>query len=427
MSRRASGFAVAMSAVLSIATASTPSYPLGAYDSTGIRRLHAFAQRQQYGAAALPAGALLPLEAVRLRLAAAGHEFDITEATAPHPSLQQGLDAIFADRDANYSVALLDITDQDQPRYAAINETRTYLPGSIGKTLVVAGLLDALARAFPDTADRRRVLRDTWITADGFAQTDSHAVPIVDVEAGTLEYRPIRTGDRFNLYEWIDHALSPSSNAAGATGWKHAMLLRAFAAQYPPAAELADNFFSSTPKATLTQLALDALEDPLRVAGLDTTQLRQGTMFTSGGQAIVPGVRSYASPRELLRLLVRIEQGRLIDSFSSLELKRLLYFTKRRYRYAVSPALTNAAVYFKSGSYYRCAAEPGFRCRQYAGNVDNVMNSIAIVENPAAPEPGQTQRRYLVALMSNVLRKNSAEDHRDLATAIDRLVARLNP
>jgi len=54
------------------------------------------------------------------------------------------------------------------------------------------------------------------------------------------------------------------------------------------------------------------------------------------------------------------------------------------------------------------------------------MNSVAIIENPAVPEPGETQRVYLVAMMSNVLRRNSAADHRDLATEIDRLIASLH-
>ena len=116
----------------------------------------------------------------------------------------------------------------------------------------------------------------------------------------------------------------------------------------------------------------------------------------------------------------------LVDEFSSQEIKRLLYFTRRRYRYAVSPTLNDAAVYFKSGSFYRCEEEVGFQCRQYAGNVTNIMNSVAIIENPAIPEPGETQRVYLVAMMSNVLRKNSAEDHRDLATEIDQLIAGLH-
>ncbi len=318
----------------------------------------------------------------------------------------------------------MDITNPAAPRYAAIDETHTYLPGSVGKALVATGLLDALARAFPDPGVRLQVLRDTSVLADEFVNTDSHSVPVVDMSARTLKNRAIAPGDRFTLFEWIDHALSPSSNAAGATIWKQAMLLRSFGSDYPPSPEQEAAWFESTPKSELTELSLEALEAPLRAAGLDTSQLRQGTMFTRGARAYVPGVRSLASPRELVRLLVRIEQGRLIDEFSSLELKRLLYFTRRRYRYAVSPALNDAAVYFKSGSFYRCRAEAGFRCREYAGNVQNLMNSLAIIENPAVPARGETQRVYLVAMMSNVLRKNSAEDHRDIATAIDRLIAR---
>ena len=44
------------------------------------------------------------------------------------------------------------------------------------------------------------------------------------------------------------------------------------------------------------------------------------------------------------------------------------------------------------------------------------MNSIAIVETKG----GQV---YLVALMSNVLRKNSAVEHQSLATFINAIVA----
>jgi hypothetical protein len=42
------------------------------------------------------------------------------------------------------------------------------------------------------------------------------------------------------------------------------------------------------------------------------------------------------------------------------------------------------------------------------------MNSAAIVETPA----GQDQLYYMTALLSNVLRKNSAADHQELARAI---------
>jgi len=118
-----------------------------------------------------------------------------------------------------------------------------------------------------------------------------------------------------------------------------------------------------------------------------------------------------------------MEQGRLVDVFSSREIKRLLYMTERRIRYASSPALQDSAVYFKSGSLYSCKAEPGFKCKKYHGNVKNYMNSVAIVETPA----GVGRLYYIVTLISNVLYKNSAVDHQTLATYIHRLIEADHP
>ena len=94
--------------------------------------------------------------------------------------------------------------------------------------------------------------------------------------------------------------------------------------------------------------------------------------------------------------------------------------TQRRIRYASSPALSPAAVYFKSGSLYKCKPEPDFKCLKYHGNVTNMLNSVAIVEHPA----GKGQLYYMVVVMSNVLRKNSAVAHQTLATRIHRLIER---
>ena len=117
---------------------------------------------------------------------------------------------------------------------------------------------------------------------------------------------------------------------------------------------------------------------------------------------------SYGTARELMRFLLRLEQGRLVDEFSSREIKRLLYVTERRIRYASSPALATSAVYFKSGSLFECEQGLGLSCEPYRGNVKNYMNSIAIVESPA----GERQLYYMVTLISNVLRKNSAASTR---------------
>ncbi len=93
----------------------------------------------------------------------------------------------------------------------------------------------------------------------------------------------------------------------------------------------------------------------------------------------------------------------MVDAWSSLEMKRYLYMTKKRYRYVYAPELAEAAVYFKSGSFYKCRPEEGFTCAKYSGNVENLMNSVAIIESPAARGPDQ--KRYIVALLSNVLQR----------------------
>jgi len=113
----------------------------------------------------------------------------------------------------------------------------------------------------------------------------------------------------------------------------------------------------------------------------------------------------------------------LVDEWSSRQIKRLLYMTERRIRYASSPALADAAVYYKSGSLYKCQKEEGFNCGPYRGNVRNYMNSVIIVESPA----GERRLHYVVTLISNVLRKNSAGEHQAIATRIQRLLQEMHP
>ena len=115
----------------------------------------------------------------------------------------------------------------------------------------------------------------------------------------------------------------------------------------------------------------------------------------------------------MMKWMTALESGKVIDPQSSLEIKRLMYMTDRRIRYAHAPVLDSAAVYFKSGSLYGCRA--GTSCGKYRGNRMNYMNSVCIVEQPDGA-------RYLVALMTNVLGRNSAYDHQLLATRIDRLM-----
>lgn len=400
-------------AVLLAAAAIASAYPLDAFKRTGIRRLEGYRlalEGKVRNVRPVPKGGQWREAEIRLRLE--GRDVAFNEKD---PGLQKGLERVFAARDTSYGVALLDITDPARPRYAAIRENYRQLPGSVGKILVAAAVLDALARAHPRIQDRERVLRETFRAAGEFIVTDSKTAPFYEPGLEAVTNRALRTGDRFNLWEWLDHMLSQSSNAAGSFLWKETMLLRHFGAKYPPSEADERAFLKQTPKPELGRISLETIESPVEAAGLDRGALRQGTLFTRRGAALIPGASSYATPLELLRWLVRVEQGRMVDAWSSLELKKLLYFARARYRYAAAPALNNAAVFFKSGSFFQCKPEEGFQCRQYMGNVTNIMNSVAVVESGG--------RVYLVALMSNVLKINSASEHMAIAGEIERLVA----
>lgn len=393
-------------------------WPLDGFDETGIRRVEGsrLADQGVIRDVTQPPGARLPTAAVDLRLLGRTR-LDLPE---PDPAFTAEIVALLGADAPSYGIAVLDLSNAEQPRYAEYRGDYLQNVGSVGKLVVATAFFQALADAWPDDLEARgRVLRSTAVTADAFAHHDHHTVRLFDPDTRTLQRRTLRDGDTGSLYEWLDWMLSVSSNSAASMMMREAMLLRQFGRQYPrPEAEIA-RFFRETPRKELTALFDRTFVEPLTRNGIDTRQLRQGSFFTAEGKRLVQGVgNSYGTARELMNLVLRMEQGRLVDTWSSRQLKRLLYMTERRIRYASSPALADAAVYFKSGSLYGCAPEPGFKCGAYMGNVRNYMNSVAIIESPAA----ERRLHYAVTLVSNVLRKNSAVAHQALATHIQQLL-----
>ncbi|MEZ5558108.1 MAG: serine hydrolase [Pseudomonadales bacterium] len=391
-------------------------YPLDGAETAGISRLLGYRTAQQAPRGPkLPSGALHGMAEIELTLAdyADAPMFD----TQPmDPALLEAVTGIFAGRDPSNGFVVVDMTHPERIAWAAVRPDLRQMPGSVGKLLTLVGLFDALARAFPDVEVRRRVLRDTRVVGGDWVLVDEHEVPKFDPETATNGFSLIRPEDEFTLAEWVDHMISASANAAGAVVWREAMLLRHFGARYPVGADEARAFFQSTPPRELTALSQQVVNEPLQGLGIRLADLQQGSLWTRTAKRYVPGLPSYATPRTLAQLTFRMEQGRLVDPWSSLEMKRYLYMTKRRYRYAYAPELAGAAIYFKSGSYYVCRAEEGYRCGKYMGNARNIMNAVAIVEWPG------TSTRYLVTMMSNVLKINSAWDHARLAVAIDATV-----
>lgn len=392
-------------------------YPLDAYPETGIARLEGYrlAQEDKVPGNRLPPGAQLATCAIRLRLQALP-DFAIPE---PDKRLTRKIVKLLGNEARHYSISVLDLSDPKAPIYAEHNGRMRRNPGSVGKLAVGLALFQALADLYPDDIGaRKRILHDSQVTVDSFIHKEHHRVPFWLPGENRIPRRRLKEGDTANLWTFLDWMFSASSNGAASMVIKQLMLLRQFGTAYPVEPVRAEAFFRDTKRKELGKLLVDSLTSPVTRNGLDVDRLRQGSFFSRNAKRRVPGTNSIATTRELIRYLVKLEQGRLVDAWSSLEIKRLMYMTQRRIRYASSPALKDAAVYFKSGSLYRCKPEEGFVCRKYQGNVQNLMNSLAIVESPA----GDPRIFYMVAITSDVKKKNSAIDHQTLATRLHALL-----
>jgi hypothetical protein len=391
-------------------------YPLDGFEYTGITRLIAYDRARE---PLLAHGTLVPGSLWTMKELGLGLEdrpdFSIPD---PDPALVAAIREVLGTDAAHYGIALLDISDPARPAYAAIRADAPQQPGSVGKIAVALAWFNALADIYPiDTEARHRILKEAEITANEFIVKDEHDIPMWKPGDPKLQARPIMEGDHENVYTFLDWMLSPSSNAAAAMVQYHLILLRHFGAEYPVSAERARSFFATASAGELQRIYASAMNAGLRGSGLDPERFRQGSFFTRTGRSRVPTIGSNATAGELLRFLTRMEQGKLVDPWSSLEIKRLLYITQRRVRYAAAPALDDAALCFKSGSLYACRPEAGFACDKYRGNAKNLMNSVAVVETKGPP-----RLHYLVTVLSNVLKKDSKEVHMELATRIHRLI-----
>ena len=395
-------------------------YPVDGYERTGIKRLkrlELIKSGELKDAATLPVGAMKNWNEIELNLVtrkedSTGGFFVVDEA------FQKEISGLFRGLDRSYSLTILDISDPYNTRYAQRNELLGYQPGSVGKLAVLIALFDQLEKIYPESFEKRlELLRSKSVKAGVWGLTDEHTIPIYNIEKKSLVKRQVIASDVFTLFEWADHMLSVSNNGAASIVWREALLMAAFGEAYPELTEeQAMAYFKETPRKELTDLSNDVVNLPLRQLGITHDEWRLGSFFTKGANTYVGDKGgSIGTPQGLMKFLVQLEQGNIIDEASSLEMKRLMYMTDRRIRYAQSPVLKEAAVYFKSGSLYKCDRSKGEACGKYMGNVTNFMNSVIIVEHP-------DNCTYMVVLMTNVLRKNSASDHLYLASSIDKII-----
>ncbi len=403
--------------IFSFGFTSINDYPIDGYARTGIRRLdylNKLYKDEIKGRKKLPPGALFPLDHVKLNLMD-DRGAQIDGLPEVDEQFQTEIRSIFHGMDPHYSLTALDVTPGKPLRYAQMKETTGYQPGSVGKLVILAAFFTELAKVEMGDFDKRiELLKKKQVTAGDWALYDHHTIPVYDEETGQYTHRKVRADDVFSMFEWLDNMVSPSNNGAASVCWRETLLMHKFGAHYADLSyEEGEIYFNNTPKSELSQIAIDVINQPLRDMGISSDEWRLGSLFTGGARGhIPPRGGSIGTPIGLMKYIVHMEQGKIVDPETSLEMKRLLYMTGRRIRYAASPKLSEAAVYFKSGSLYKCS-ESG-KCGAYMGDVENFMNSVAIVEHPNGA-------RYIVCLMSNVKRKNSAYDHLELANKIDDL------
>ncbi len=395
-------------------------YPIDGFTLTGIRRLLRLEliMKDEIKGTKLPIGAQKSINDIKLHLYNTQKGDSLGYLPEPDPAFQKKLNALFPNLHESYSITLLDISPNKPIRYAARQEDRGFQPGSVGKLAVISGLFCELENLYPDSFEQRRdLLKKKIVKAGPWAMTDSHTVPFFDPETKKFFKRTVQPKDTFTLYEWADHMMSVSNNGAASVVWREAILMRVFGKNYFNLTyEQGEEYFKKTPKSALADIATSVVSDPLRSVGITEDEWRLGQLFTRGGTNYIPGKGgSIGTPKAMMKWLVSLERGDIVDPATSLEIKRLLYLTDTRVRYANNKSLKDAAVYFKSGSLYKCNGKADDPCGKFKGNVENYMNSVAIVERGDSVV-------YLVALMTNVLRKNSNIDHNLLAGKVDKLV-----
>lgn len=392
-------------------------YPIDGYDSTGIKRLYRLQKMEQDSITnkRIPNGAYLKLKDIKLNLLSRKQD-SLSTLLVEDKDFAQEIARITPG--GSYSLAVLDMTDPANLKYASHRENVGYQPGSVGKIAVLNGFFTELAKVYPDNFELRTGLMcNKRVKARYWGTGDHHTIPIYNIDQDKLTKRQVVASDEFSLYEWADHMVSVSNNGAASVLYRETMLLNAFGRDYADLTEeMAERYFEETDRDSLTSQANTVVNAPLRTLGITEDDWRLGGMFTRpAGKYVGREGGSIGTPKGLMKFLVALEQGNVIDQESSLEMKRLLYMTDRRIRYAQSNRLDEAAVYFKSGSFYKCDREKDPGCKDYAGNVFNYMNSVIIVEQPNG-------KKYIVCLMTNVLGKNSAGAHLYLATSIDKVI-----
>ncbi|MBF4985060.1 hypothetical protein FNJ87_12185, partial [Nonlabens mediterrranea] len=258
-------------------------YPIDGYKSTGIKRLKRLEKTldstlvERY----LKPGSFKRSDEVNLWLC---------EDTKPVDSLmvvdkdfQSKTRRLFPSR-AGYGIAVMDMSNTDDLKYAQLNENSGFQPGSVGKIAVATAFFNELRNLCPeDWSVRQRLMKNKIVRSGNWGLYDHHTIPVVNLEKDKMVKRTVVFNDEFSLYEWLDHMLSVSNNGAASIVWREALLMHVFGDTYfSLTQEEADAYFNQADKSELTDIAIDLVNQPLRNLGIAHEEWRLGSFFTNG-------------------------------------------------------------------------------------------------------------------------------------------------
>ena len=156
-------------------------YPIDGYAHTGIKRLkrlELIKSGELKDGTKIPAGALKNYMDINLNLTSK-KEDSLSSFFTVDEEFQKEINDLFRGLDKSYSITILDISDEDNLRYAKRNETLGYQPGSVGKLAVLTGLFTQLAKIYPDDFEKRlNLLKTKSVKAGVWGLTDEHTIPI---------------------------------------------------------------------------------------------------------------------------------------------------------------------------------------------------------------------------------------------------------
>ncbi len=177
------------------------------------------------------------------------------------------------------------------------------------------------------------LLRNKSVKAGVWGLTDEHTIPIYNIETNKLVKRQVIASDVFTLFEWADHMMSVSNNGAASILWREVLLMAAFGDKYPDLTqEDADAYFKNTPRKELTDLGNDVVNLPLRDLGITHDEWRLGSFFTRGANTYVGDKGgSIGTPLGLMKFLIQLEQGNVIDEQSSLRNEAPYVYDRQTY------------------------------------------------------------------------------------------------